>query len=66
MTASKERIMTSIQSISVLAVSTSSGAEQVYASAQEQLNSIRVVSEKARYLNIFVDQLRGEVDKFAL
>lgn len=66
MNQSKEQIISAIHNISASAVETSAGAEQVSASAQEQLKSIGIVSEKARDLNIIAEQLRKEVDKFAL
>ncbi|WP_107840817.1 methyl-accepting chemotaxis protein [Metasolibacillus meyeri] len=66
MNRSKEQIISAIHNISGSAVETSAGTEQVSASAQEQLKSINIVSEKARDLNIIAEQLRKEVDKFAL
>ncbi|WP_427071722.1 methyl-accepting chemotaxis protein [Lysinibacillus fusiformis] len=66
MNQSKEKIISSIHNISGSAVETSAGTEQVSASAQEQLKSINTVSEKARDLNIFAEQLRKEIDKFSL
>ncbi len=66
MNQSKEKIISSIHNISGSAVETSAGTEQVSASAQEQLKSINIVSEKARDLNLFAEQLRKEIDKFSL
>lgn len=66
MNQSKEKIISSIHNISGSAVETSAGTEQVSASAQEQLKSINIVSEKAHDLNIFAEQLRKEIDKFSL
>lgn len=66
MNQSKEKIISSIHNISESAVETSAGTEQVSASAQEQLKSINIVSEKARDLNLFAEQLRKEIDKFSL
>ncbi|UZM97500.1 hypothetical protein OL548_20330 [Lysinibacillus sp. MHQ-1] len=47
MNQSKEKIISSIHNISGSAVETSAGTEQVSASAQEQLKSINIVSEKS-------------------
>jgi len=62
----KEQIIGVVQNISASAVETSAGTEQVSASANEQINSIETVSEKAKDLNAIADALRGEMKKFTI
>ncbi|MGE7952997.1 methyl-accepting chemotaxis protein [Lysinibacillus xylanilyticus] len=62
----KEQIIGVVQNISASAVETSAGTEQVSASANEQINSIETVSEKAKDLDAIADALRGEMKKFTI
>ncbi|WP_425446807.1 methyl-accepting chemotaxis protein [Dethiothermospora halolimnae] len=61
---SKEKILSSVESISAISEETAAASEEVNASMKEQANTVEEVTKLAEELNSLSDKLQREIDKF--